>query len=43
MSDLQIPAGYCVGTDVAFDPLFDKASPFTVTLPRGESVILHCH
>eukprot|EP01051_Picozoa_sp_SAG22_P008639 SAG22_NODE_670_length_7987_cov_2.733519_1_plen_1844_part_00 len=28
----MLPAGYCMGTDVAIDPAFDKASPFTVPL-----------
>jgi hypothetical protein len=27
-----LPAGYCMGTDVAIDPSFDKSSPFAVSL-----------
>jgi hypothetical protein len=30
--DLDLPRGYCMATDVALDPAFDKRSPFTVTL-----------
>ena len=32
LRNLQIPPTYCMGTDVALDPAFDKASPFTVPL-----------